>query len=192
MGRNILVDGDWRTDIEPYTDESGAFDRAETSFRVWIQDAPDSKFQPAAGRYHLYIARNCPWAHGAALTRRLAGLTDIVSMDIVTDSTSTSTTTSGRICGTSTRRQGSPRRCGWNTSKMTATTKGRSHRLGRGSITTKPTTAINFQVPTKPRPDRRSPDSSRISNAYRLAAIAPGSPNDIARLPLSLSGALCY
>ncbi|WP_255152816.1 glutathione S-transferase family protein [Halorarius halobius] len=83
MGRNMLVDGEWKTDIEPYTDESGAFDRAETSFRDWIQDAQGSKFQSATGRYHLYIARNCPWAHGAALTRRLAGLTDIVSMDIV-------------------------------------------------------------------------------------------------------------
>ena len=83
MGRNMLVDGDWKTDIEPYTDEGGAFDRAETSFRDWIQDDPETRFQPGADRYHLYIARNCPWAHGAALTRRLAGLTDAVSMNIV-------------------------------------------------------------------------------------------------------------
>lgn len=83
MGRNMLVDGDWRTDVEPSTDGSGAFDRAETTFRDWIRDDPGGRFQPAAGRYHLYIARNCPWAHGAALTRRLAGLTEIVSMDIV-------------------------------------------------------------------------------------------------------------
>ena len=83
MGRNMLVNGNWKTDIESYTDESGAFDRAETSFRDWIQDSPESRFQPAGGRYHLYIARNCPWAHGAALARRLAGLTDVVSMDIV-------------------------------------------------------------------------------------------------------------
>ena len=83
MGRNMLVDGDWKTDIEPYTDESGAFDRAETSFRDWIQDTPGSRFQPAADRYHPCIARNCPWAHGAALTRRPAGLTEVISMDIV-------------------------------------------------------------------------------------------------------------
>ncbi|WP_144905752.1 glutathione S-transferase family protein [Halobellus captivus] len=83
MGRNMLVDGEWRTDIEPYTDETGAFDRAQTSFRDRIQNDEDSRFQPEPGRYHLYIARNCPWAHGAALTRRLAGLTEIVSMDVV-------------------------------------------------------------------------------------------------------------
>ncbi len=83
MGRNMLVDGDWRTDVEPFTDETGAFDRVETSFRDWIRPESDARFIPEADRYHLYIARNCPWAHGAALTRRLAGLTDVISMDIV-------------------------------------------------------------------------------------------------------------
>jgi putative glutathione S-transferase len=79
----MLVEGTWETDVEPTTDDRGAFDRAETSFRDWIRDAPDARFQPAANRYHLYIARNCPWAHGTALVRRLAGLTDAVSMDVV-------------------------------------------------------------------------------------------------------------
>jgi len=79
----MLVEGEWRTDIEPHTDEDGAFDRAETSFRDWVRDDPGARFRPDADRYHLYIARNCPWAHGAALTRQLADLTDVVSMDIV-------------------------------------------------------------------------------------------------------------
>jgi putative glutathione S-transferase len=83
MGRNMLVDGEWRTDVESTTDEDGAFDRAETTFRDHIRDDPDARFQPEPGRYHLYIARNCPWAHGAALTRQLLGLSDIISMDIV-------------------------------------------------------------------------------------------------------------
>lgn len=83
MGRNMLVDGEWRTDVEPYTNDDGEFDRVETAFRNWIRDDPDARFQPEADRYHLYVARNCPWAHGAALTRRLLGLTDIVSMDVV-------------------------------------------------------------------------------------------------------------
>lgn len=83
MGRNMLVDGEWKVDIEPYTDDTGAFDRAETSFRDWIRAEPGAEFQPESDRYHLYIARNCPWAHGAALTRNLLGLSDAVSMDIV-------------------------------------------------------------------------------------------------------------
>ncbi len=83
MGRNMLVEGTWRTDVEPYTDDGGAFDRVETSFRDRIRDEPDARFPPEPDRYHLYVARNCPWAHGAALVRRLAGLTDVVSMDVV-------------------------------------------------------------------------------------------------------------
>ncbi|MFB6104087.1 MAG: glutathione S-transferase family protein [Halobacteriaceae archaeon] len=90
MGRNMLVDGDWRTDVEPYTDDDGAFDRVETTFRDWIrgthrsaEDVVDTGPRPEPGRYHLYIARNCPWAHGAALTRRLAGLTDAITVDVV-------------------------------------------------------------------------------------------------------------
>lgn len=54
MGRNMLVDGEWKTDVEPYTDEDGAFDRAETSFRDWIRDDPEATFQPDTDRYHLY------------------------------------------------------------------------------------------------------------------------------------------
>ncbi len=83
MGRNMLVDGEWQVDVEPYTDESGNFDRFETTFRDRVEASPDADFPAEANRYHLYIARNCPWAHGAALTRRLAGLTDVVSMDVV-------------------------------------------------------------------------------------------------------------
>ena len=79
----MLVDGEWRTDVEPYTTDDGEFDRVTTSFRDWIRDEPDAEFQPAADRYHLYVARNCPWAHGAALARRLTGLTEAVSMDVV-------------------------------------------------------------------------------------------------------------
>ena len=79
----MLVDGEWRTDVEPHTNEDGEFDRVTTSFRDWIRDEPSADFQPEAGRYHLYVARNCPWAHGAALTRRLTGLTDAVTMDVV-------------------------------------------------------------------------------------------------------------
>ncbi|MDZ7702835.1 MAG: glutathione S-transferase C-terminal domain-containing protein [Halobacteriales archaeon] len=83
MGRNLLVEGEWRVDVERTTDESGAFQRAETRFRDAVRDDAEARFRPEPGRYHLYIARNCPWAHGAALTRRLAGLEGVVTMDVV-------------------------------------------------------------------------------------------------------------
>jgi putative glutathione S-transferase len=54
--------------------DSGEFQRKETRFRDWIRDSPGAEFQPAAGRYHLYISRACPWAHGTVLVRTLLGL----------------------------------------------------------------------------------------------------------------------
>lgn len=59
------------------------FQRSETEFRDEIRDAPDADFPPAADRYHLYISRACPWAHGTVLVRALLGLDDVISMDIV-------------------------------------------------------------------------------------------------------------
>ena len=75
MGR--LVDGEWIEAPERGHDEQG--------FDGWIGQADDSTaaFPAEAGRYHLYISRACPWAHRAALTRRLAGLDNAISLDIV-------------------------------------------------------------------------------------------------------------
>jgi putative glutathione S-transferase len=77
---NMFVDGEWRTDAYESTDGDGEFDRDETTFRNAVGD---DAHPPEAGRYHLYVSRACPWAHGATLVRRLAGLEDAVSMDVV-------------------------------------------------------------------------------------------------------------
>ncbi len=81
MGK--LVDGEWVTAPERGHDDQG--------FDGWVgpadSDTPDSPAEPGRGnlpgRYHLYISRACPWAHRAALTRRLVGLEDVISVDIV-------------------------------------------------------------------------------------------------------------
>ncbi|MFB6160276.1 MAG: glutathione S-transferase family protein [Haloferacaceae archaeon] len=91
---NALVNGEWRTDVDDYTDESGEFQREETSFRRYVEGVPPelrgwgdpdapAPFPVEADRYHLYISRACPWAHRTALTRRLTGLTDAVSLSLV-------------------------------------------------------------------------------------------------------------
>ena len=79
----MLVDGEWRTDAYQTTNEDGEFDRQETSFRDRIQADPDAEFPAESGRYHVYISRACPWAHRVALTRRLTGLTDDISLSLV-------------------------------------------------------------------------------------------------------------
>ncbi|WP_165351474.1 glutathione S-transferase family protein [Halogeometricum borinquense] len=80
---NMLVDGEWRTDAYESTNEDGEFNRQETSFRNWIRDDADAEFPAESGRYHLYISRACPWAHRAAMTRRLKGLEDAISLSVV-------------------------------------------------------------------------------------------------------------
>ncbi|MFB6173136.1 MAG: glutathione S-transferase family protein [Halobacteriales archaeon] len=77
---NVLVDGEW-TDGYQATNEDGEFERGETTFRDRI--GPDAAYPAEPGRYHLYISRACPWAHGAVLVRTLLGLEDAVSMDVL-------------------------------------------------------------------------------------------------------------
>jgi putative glutathione S-transferase len=76
---NMFVDGEWRTDAHESTDDDGEFDRDETTFR----DRLGEEYPAETGRYHLYVSRACPWAHGAAMVRSLMGLEDAVSMDLV-------------------------------------------------------------------------------------------------------------
>ncbi|MFB6085284.1 MAG: glutathione S-transferase family protein [Halodesulfurarchaeum sp.] len=65
------------------SDEVGRFERQEAVFRDKIRDDPEATFRPEPDRYHLYISRACPWAHGAVLVRKLLGLEDVISMDVL-------------------------------------------------------------------------------------------------------------
>jgi putative glutathione S-transferase len=80
---NMLVDGEWRTDGFEANDDSGEFQRQETTFRDRIRDEPGARFQPESGRYHLYVSYACPWAHRTLLVRALKGLDDAISVDVV-------------------------------------------------------------------------------------------------------------
>ena len=89
---NQLVDGEWRTDTYESTDEDGAFQRGETTFRDWIAGSdvpegidaePDDRFQPESGRYHLYVSYACPWAHRTLLARSLLGLEEAIGVSVV-------------------------------------------------------------------------------------------------------------
>ncbi|MFW5917558.1 MAG: glutathione S-transferase family protein [Halorubrum sp.] len=89
---NQLVDGEWRTDAYEATDRDGSFQRGETTFRNWIAGSdvpghvdgePDDRFQPEAGRYHLYVSYACPWAHRTLIARSLLGLEDAIGVSVV-------------------------------------------------------------------------------------------------------------
>ncbi|WP_458209538.1 glutathione S-transferase family protein [Haladaptatus sp. NG-SE-30] len=80
---NMLVDGEWRADAYESTDDDGAFERQETTFREWVEADEESEFPAEAGRYHLYVSYACPWAHRTLVTRALKGLEGAISVSVV-------------------------------------------------------------------------------------------------------------
>lgn len=71
----ILVDGRWsEEELSSETDKTGAFQRSDSRFRDSVTADGSSGFKAEAGRYHLYVAYNCPWAHRTLIFRALKKL----------------------------------------------------------------------------------------------------------------------
>ena len=87
MGK--LVDGIWRDAWYDTGKTGGRFVRSTAGFRNWItpDGAPgpsgDGGFAAAKGRYHLYVAYACPWAHRTLIFRKLKGLEDYIGVSVV-------------------------------------------------------------------------------------------------------------
>jgi len=60
----------------------GAFVRTDSTFRNTISSEPDAKYPAVTGRYHLYVANACPWAHRCLIVRAMKGLQDVISVSI--------------------------------------------------------------------------------------------------------------
>jgi putative glutathione S-transferase len=63
--------------------DDGSFQRQASIFRNWVTADGSSGFAPVAGRYHLYVARACPWAHRTLIGRRLMGLEAVIGVSYV-------------------------------------------------------------------------------------------------------------
>jgi len=63
----MMIDGVWRDIPRDLKATGGAFVRPESFFRDRVTAAE-------AGRYHLYVAKACPWAHRTLVVRALKGL----------------------------------------------------------------------------------------------------------------------
>jgi putative glutathione S-transferase len=57
----------------------GEFVRGVSGFRHVIGDA---EFPAETGRYHLFVALNCPWCHRVTLARNVLGLEDSITLDV--------------------------------------------------------------------------------------------------------------
>jgi putative glutathione S-transferase len=69
--------------IRAETDDDGSFRRQASRFRQWVTADGSTPFAPEAGRYHLYVARACPWAHRTIIGRMLMGLQEAISISFV-------------------------------------------------------------------------------------------------------------
>lgn len=57
----------------------GEFVRGVSGFR---QAIGDPEFSAEPGRYHLFVALNCPWCHRVTLARSVLGLADSITLDV--------------------------------------------------------------------------------------------------------------
>lgn len=86
----MLVDGKWQSDWQARsrTDERGRFVRPASTFRNWVtadgEPGPTGEggFPAEPGRYHLYVALNCPWACRTLIYRKLKKLDPVISVSI--------------------------------------------------------------------------------------------------------------
>jgi len=79
----VRESGATATDPLAREQSNGAFRRQESRFRRWVTDDGSTEFPAQADRYHLYIARACPWAHRTIIARMLMGLEDAIGVSFV-------------------------------------------------------------------------------------------------------------
>jgi putative glutathione S-transferase len=85
----LLVDGVWRDQWYDTASTGGRFERKASTFRNWVtaDGAPgptgEGGFRAEPGRYHLYVALACPWAHRTLIGRALKGLEEAITVSVV-------------------------------------------------------------------------------------------------------------
>ena len=84
----LMVDGVWHDTWYDTNKSGGRFQRDASRFRHWVTTdgaagpSGSGGFKAEPGRYHLYAAYFCPWAHRAMIFRQLKGLQDMVGLSV--------------------------------------------------------------------------------------------------------------
>jgi glutathionyl-hydroquinone reductase len=77
----ILIEGAWRdAEFPQEVGRAGEFRRADSRFRDRITADGSSGFKAEPGRYHLYVAHGCPWAHRTLIYRAIKKLDGLISV----------------------------------------------------------------------------------------------------------------
>ena len=77
----VLIEGAWRDgELPQETGTGGEFRRADSRFRDRITADGSSGFKAEAGRYHLYVAHGCPWAHRTLIYRSIKKLEGAITV----------------------------------------------------------------------------------------------------------------
>jgi len=79
----LLVDGIWQDKWYDTDKSGGKFERQASKFRAEVGGEASAEHPPESGRYHLYVAYACPWAHRALILRQLKGLTEHIDVSVV-------------------------------------------------------------------------------------------------------------
>src|SRR5262249_41007570 len=75
------IEGAWGDgELPQETGASGEFRRADSRFRDRITADGSSGFKAEAGRYHLYVAHGCPWAHRTLIYRSIKKLEGAITV----------------------------------------------------------------------------------------------------------------
>src|SRR5580704_3191878 len=77
----VLIDGKWTDgELPQETSQAGQFKRVDSVLRDRITADGSSGFKAEAGRYHLYVAHGCPWAHRTLIYRALKKLEGAITV----------------------------------------------------------------------------------------------------------------
>ncbi len=79
----LLIDGVWHDRWYDTSKNGGRFVRSEAQFRHRVTADGSSGFEAESGRYHLYVSLACPWAHRTLIYRQLKGLSDHITVSVV-------------------------------------------------------------------------------------------------------------
>jgi putative glutathione S-transferase len=80
----VLIDGVWhdKDELPQEVAQTGEFTRIDSRFRDRVTRDGAGGFKAEPGRYHLYVAYSCPWAHRTLIFRTLKKLEGAIPLTI--------------------------------------------------------------------------------------------------------------